>query len=226
MGGTGKTGGGYNSGSGGYKFPAQQLIYVAVQGGAVISTVSFHASCSYPILTGEQFGSMNLVGFANSAGISESNCALYTGSISWSNSGGGVSLTGYGGYGGYGYTGKSGKGHTGKSKGKSGKGKSGKKNYGYSYSGLDTISSNTLGTELSGAKEEFAEWIRTAGCAVANDDMSQIIWTSNFNPSQMNNVFCGQKGTVVFTATDKCGKSTDVTGTYQIQKATRTGADQ
>ena len=64
---TGKT-----SGTGG-KFPAQLNIYIHVNG-IQVSHVSIHASCSVPLLVGDQFGSLILRGFSNTAGVDDRTC--------------------------------------------------------------------------------------------------------------------------------------------------------
>lgn len=74
------------SGSGG-KFPAQLDLFLTV-GGQQVSHISFHSSCSYPMLMGEQFGSLIIRGFTNTGGVNQNSCTPYTAS----SSGGGTSM--------------------------------------------------------------------------------------------------------------------------------------
>ena len=67
-----------SSGSGG-KFPAQLDVYIS-HNNRRVSTVSFHTSCSYPLLQGEQFGPLVVTGFSDTGGQTEVGCTPYVGS--------------------------------------------------------------------------------------------------------------------------------------------------
>ena len=61
------------------RVPGKAHTYVAIHDmdGTLLSTVRFQASCKQPLLLGDEFGSLKVVGFANSAGATEKNCSGY-----------------------------------------------------------------------------------------------------------------------------------------------------
>jgi len=63
---------------GGNKLDANVELTISWKG-VQIAFIGFHASCSWPLLQGDQYGSIVVVGFSNTAGVTDQACTKFTG---------------------------------------------------------------------------------------------------------------------------------------------------
>ena len=61
-----------------FGLPVDTYIRIHDLAGNLLSTVQFHTSCSVPLRLGDEFGSLRVVGFSNSAGATEEKCSYRT----------------------------------------------------------------------------------------------------------------------------------------------------
>jgi hypothetical protein len=87
---------------------------------------------------------------------------------------------------------------------------------------IDTPASNlTVECDGSGNETELAAWLANHGGALATDACGSVNWSNDYDADNFIGG-CGATGsvTVVFTATDECGNSSETTATFTVEDTT------